>query len=166
MKKNLFLTFCFSFIPGAGQMYQQFMKRGLSIMLIFVGLVMLSILVNTPIFAVFIPVIVAYSFFDTYKIRNDIEKNIQIQDKYIWDGLKLSNDKKDSNKNIKKYIGIILIIFGIYMIFNNFLVDILNSIDNSYINEVIKTIDRYFTTILVSVISIFIGIKFILKKGE
>ena len=30
MKKNGFLTFCFAFIPGAGQMYQGYMKRGLS----------------------------------------------------------------------------------------------------------------------------------------
>lgn len=30
MYKNGFLTLCFSFIPGAGQMYQGYMKRGLT----------------------------------------------------------------------------------------------------------------------------------------
>ena len=33
MLKNGFLTFCCAFIPGAGQMYQGYMKRGLSLML-------------------------------------------------------------------------------------------------------------------------------------
>ena len=55
MKKNLFLTFCFSFIPGAGQMYQAYMKRGLSIMIIFASFIALIAIVNTPIFSLFAP---------------------------------------------------------------------------------------------------------------
>ena len=31
MKKNGILTFLFAFVPGAGQMYQGYMKRGLSL---------------------------------------------------------------------------------------------------------------------------------------
>ena len=34
-KKNGFLAFCFSFIPGAAEMYMGFMKNGLSIMVSF-----------------------------------------------------------------------------------------------------------------------------------
>ena len=33
MLKNGFSTFCCAFIPGAGQMYQGYMKRGLSLIL-------------------------------------------------------------------------------------------------------------------------------------
>ena len=33
MKKNGILTLLFAFIPGAGQMYQGYMKRGLSLVL-------------------------------------------------------------------------------------------------------------------------------------
>ena len=35
MKKNNFLTFLFACIPGAGQMYYGYMRRGLSMILIF-----------------------------------------------------------------------------------------------------------------------------------
>ena len=38
-KKNGFLAFCFSFIPGAAEMYMGFMKNGLSIMVTFAVLV-------------------------------------------------------------------------------------------------------------------------------
>jgi len=37
MKKNGILTLLFAFIPGAGQMYQGYMKRGLSLMLMAAG---------------------------------------------------------------------------------------------------------------------------------
>ena len=44
MLKNGFLTFCCAFIPGAGQMYQGYMKRGLSLILTAccIGMVMLD----------------------------------------------------------------------------------------------------------------------------
>ena len=34
-KKGSFLTFCFSMLPGAGEMYLGFMKRGASLMTLF-----------------------------------------------------------------------------------------------------------------------------------
>lgn len=34
-KKSGFLTFCFSLMPGAGEMYMGFMKQGVSIMAFF-----------------------------------------------------------------------------------------------------------------------------------
>ena len=35
-KKSRFLTFCFSLLPGAGEMYMGFMRMGLSLMLLFI----------------------------------------------------------------------------------------------------------------------------------
>ena len=37
MMKNGILTFLFAFCPGAGQMYQGYMKRGLSLITMFCG---------------------------------------------------------------------------------------------------------------------------------
>ena len=34
-KKNRFLTFCFSMLPGAAEMYMGFMKTGVSLMSLF-----------------------------------------------------------------------------------------------------------------------------------
>ena len=42
MKKNSFLTFCFAFIPGAGEMYLGMMKKGLAVMLLFWSLSMVA----------------------------------------------------------------------------------------------------------------------------
>lgn len=46
MLKNGFLTFCCAFIPGAGQMYQGYMKRGLSLILTACLIGMVSSLLN------------------------------------------------------------------------------------------------------------------------
>ena len=46
-KKSGFLTFLFSWIPGAGEMYMGFMKMGVSLMGLFWGIISLSVLTNT-----------------------------------------------------------------------------------------------------------------------
>ena len=45
MKKNGILTLLFAFIPGAGQMYQGYMKRGLSLVLMAAAICMASALI-------------------------------------------------------------------------------------------------------------------------
>ena len=44
MLKNGLLTLLFAFIPGAGQMYQGYMKRGLSLMLMCCAICVLAML--------------------------------------------------------------------------------------------------------------------------
>ena len=46
MKKNGILTFLFAFVPGAGQMYQGYMKRGLSLITLFFLCIMAGMLLE------------------------------------------------------------------------------------------------------------------------
>ena len=46
MKKNALLTFIFACIPGAGQMYYGYMKRGLSLITFFCLFIMAGTLVD------------------------------------------------------------------------------------------------------------------------
>ena len=39
-RKSGFLTFCLAFCPGAGQMYQGYMKRGTSLVVLFMLIIM------------------------------------------------------------------------------------------------------------------------------
>ena len=67
MKKNGILTLLFAFIPGAGQMYQGYMKRGLSLVLMAAAICMASALI--PRIVVVLLVVFMYSFFDTFNLR-------------------------------------------------------------------------------------------------
>jgi hypothetical protein len=164
MKKNLFLTFCFSFIPGAGQMYQEYMKRGISIMLIFGVCTALSAIVGTPLFAIPLPIIYAYSFFDTYNIRNKIERNIKEEDEYIWNnkGISLFKDINLSKRNT--ILGIILLLVGIYLLFNNVVGDLAMHYNIDWLNVLVTRILRYLPAIIISAISIAIGVKLLFNK--
>ena len=68
-RKSGFLTFCFACLPGAGEMYLGYMKRGLSVMIAFWGLIFVASLLNMGILGILAPIIWAYSFFDTFNLR-------------------------------------------------------------------------------------------------
>lgn len=70
MKKNVFLTFCFACIPGTGAMYLGYMKRGLSQLVLFCGVVTLVAMFYLEPLMFMLPVIFAYCFFDTWNLRN------------------------------------------------------------------------------------------------
>ena len=81
MLKNGFLTFCCAFIPGAGQMYQGYMKRGLSLILTACLIGMVSSLLN-PVMLLLV-VVWMYSFFDTFNLRAQIIADTAPEDDYL-----------------------------------------------------------------------------------
>ena len=81
MKKNGILTLLFAFIPGAGQMYQGYMKRGLSLMLMAAAISMAAMLIPPIAFALL--VVFMYSFFDTFNLRAQISMGTAPEDDYL-----------------------------------------------------------------------------------
>ena len=81
MLKNGLLTLLFAFIPGAGQMYQGYMKRGLSLMLMCCAICVLAVLFS-PI-AFFLLLVFMYSFFDTLNLRAQIALGNAPADDYL-----------------------------------------------------------------------------------
>lgn len=157
MKKSLFLTFCFSFIPGAGQMYQNYMKRGLSLMCLAGILLILAVMTGTVIFIIPFLVVMAYSFFDTYNIRNAIGTQEQVEDDYLLKGFNL--DKIKNNK----LLGIGVILIGGYILLNNILYGIARDTGIQILIDLIRTIRAYLPSIIVSAITIGAGIKMLSK---
>ena len=81
MKKNGILTLLFAFIPGAGQMYQGYMKRGLSLVLMAAAISMAAMLIPPIAFALL--VVFMYSFFDTFNLRAQISMGTAPEDDYL-----------------------------------------------------------------------------------
>lgn len=165
MKKNLFLTFCFSLVPGAGQMYQSYMKRGMSILILFSAFCAIFLTVSIPLFAIPLPVICIYSFFDTFNIRNYMDKEEKIKDKYIWDVVDLEDLKKSLNlPNTKKILGVVLIFAGIYILISNIFPQMLYDFDLDVIARYFYDLSSYITPIAIAFLSIVFGFKLISKK--
>jgi len=127
VKKSKFLTFILSFLPGTGHMYLGLINKGISIMIMFFGAIILS-MISTFILGIywlegFLPfaictLFIAYSLFDSLAAANDINsgrilKDVEMRNySYILNAL-------GTNKNIIGYIIISLGFIGILNIFSN-----------------------------------------------
>lgn len=116
-QKNRFWTFCFSLIPGAGEMYLGLYKQGISLMVSFIGIMALSVMLNLTPFALFAIVVWFYSFLHTHNLRAmPLEEYCNLEDDYIWSRVPLN--MKWTNKAMK-LTAILLIVLGIYLVWTN-----------------------------------------------
>ena len=126
MLKNGLLTLLFAFIPGAGQMYQGYMKRGLSLMLMCCVIGVLAMLF-API-ALFLMLVFMYSFFDTLNLRAQIALGNAPADDYL-----VHLDPKDKRLarlllDSHKLVGWALIAFGALIAYENIIMNLLNDV--------------------------------------
>lgn len=118
MKKNGFLVFCFAFVPGAGQMYQGYMKRGLSMAMLLAGAVVLTWLFSP--LGMLIPVVWMFSFFDTFNLHSRCLEGDPSTDDYM---LHLGEDQTLLRlvRGRSSLVGWLLVALGVYMLYVNFL---------------------------------------------
>ena len=126
MLKNGLLTLLFAFIPGAGQMYQGYMKRGLSLMLMCCAICVLAALFS-PI-AFFLLLVFMYSFFDTLNLRAQIALGNAPADDYL-----VHLDPKDKRLarlllDSHKLVGWALIAFGALIAYQSLIMNILGDL--------------------------------------
>lgn len=126
MKKNGILTLLFAFIPGAGQMYQGYMKRGLSLILMACAICLVAMLFS-PI-AFLLLVVFMYSFFDTFNLRAQISLGTAPEDDYL-----VHFDPKDKRlarmlMDSHKLVGWLLIAVGVLIAYENIIMNTLGDI--------------------------------------
>ena len=124
-KKNGFLTLVFACVPGAGQMYQGYMKRGLSLVSLFVLIVWLGTLINTLLF--FACIVYMYSFFDTLNLRAQLMEGTAPPDDYL---VHLGSDTQlyRALQSGHKLVGWALVAAGVYALYENFMRAIINEL--------------------------------------
>ena len=83
MKKNGILTLLFACIPGAGQMYQGYMKRGLSLITMFCLFIIVGSTTGLDALVVGCIVVYMYSFFDTLNLRAQLAAEKAPEDDYL-----------------------------------------------------------------------------------
>ena len=83
MKKNGILTLLFALIPGAGEMYQGYMKRGLSLITMFCLPAALGAMTRIEVLYIGLPIVYMYSFFDTFNLRAQIGMGTAPEDDYL-----------------------------------------------------------------------------------
>ena len=126
MKKNGILTFLFAFVPGAGQMYQGYMKRGLSLITMFCLCVMAGMLLEPLIMTALI--VWMYSFFDTFNLRAQFIAGTAPADDYL-----VHFNTKDARltlffRDSHKLLGWALIALGAMVAYQNIIMRVLGDV--------------------------------------
>ena len=124
---RLFITAC---IPGCGQMYQGYMKRGLSLLLALCAIFLLAVVLSLEELTIFFIPLWAFSFFDTYNIRARADGQQPTPDDSFLFGLNDMDTRKLAALCGKRHslLGWGLVILGGYALFDTFVGRILRVI--------------------------------------
>lgn len=152
-RRSKVLATLLSAFPGAGQMYLGLQKRGLQLMILFIGSFYIIDVLRLSVFLFILPVIWFYSFFD----------GLQQTSRYgvlPLDDIPLIKGRG----NQEHWLGITLLLFGIYYIVMNLLVP---TLDMWYPDlRISYRIHEYLRPALVSLILIGGGIKLLSRKNR
>ena len=164
MKKNALLTFIFACIPGAGQMYYGYMRRGLSLVTLFcvapgIGVIIPPILLATPI-------IWMYAFFDTYDLIRYLVSGNPKPDDFIWgDRIDLGRFKTFTPRG-NRIIGWVLVACGVWVLFDSWVAPILHDVFITLgIEYLYYNLVGQLPTIIVAGLLIYFGIRLLGRSG-
>lgn len=126
MKKNGILTFLFAFVPGAGQMYQGYMKRGLSLITLLFLCIMAGMLLEPLVLTALI--VWMYSFFDTFNLRAQFIAGTAPADDYL-----VHFNTKDARltlffRDSHKLVGWALIALGAMVAYQNIIMRVFGDV--------------------------------------
>lgn len=165
-KKSKFLTFMFSFLPGAGHMYMGFMKMGISLMSLFFFLIFFSSWLDIGPLLFILPILWFYSFFDCInKSCSTDEEFLLLEDTYLFSLDRMVKIDKDIFKKRRLFAGILILLLGVYLVWNNTMNFLSRYISNeSY--EAINNVTRHAPQLIIGIAIIFVGAKLILGKKK
>ena len=160
--KNGFLLFIASCLSGCGQMYQGYMKRGVSLLLAFALVFFISSNFFLGALVLFLPVIWLYAFFDSYSLRAQLAAGTAPEDGFLF-GLS-DMDSQRLNALLKKrhsLIGWVLVAVGAYMLYD-MLMGQLSGLFFGWFGEWLYSLLRYgVPRLVITVLVILLGAWFL-----
>lgn len=164
-RKNAFIRFIFSLIPGAGEMYMGFMKQGITLMSLFAGVIFLAVYLNSPIFVFALPVIWFYGFFHVHNVAGLSDEEFYAQeDSLLFDWNILGKLEQKKGRRILAWV---LILLGASILWNfmtgmvYYFLDMFN-ISHYFWSEIMRTVPQ----VVFAVLLIYAGVQLIKGKKK
>ena len=157
-KRNGFLTFCFSCIPGAGQMFLGFMRRGVSLMALFFADVFITNYFRISLFGFVLPVIWFYAFFDAMnKNALTAEELNMLPDHFLW----MEDDELQwlSARQSRMIFAVVLIVAGVYSVLKmvwDMLEDLFERMPEWLYDSIFYDLPRVVFSLIIIVIGIYL----------
>lgn len=158
-KKSRSIATFLSIFPGAGHLYLGMQRRGIQLMAAFLFSIYILDVLRLGIFLFLVPIIWFYSFFDGLQKASKYGKE-EMDDKPVISYL----------INHQKWVGIGLLLLGLYYLISNILLPGLSPIISRYFDINFQYwFNQYFQTVIVCILLIGGGIKLILgnkRQGD
>lgn len=145
-KRSKILVTLLSAFPGAGHMYLGLQKRGLQLMVLFLGSIYILDILRLSLFLFLIPVIWFYSFFDGLQQASRYGKE-PLVDRPLVEGI-------DNHRGL---VGIALLLLGLYYLGTQFIIPVLDTRFPEF--QLDYRFRTYIQTIIVSLLFIGGGLK-------
>lgn len=164
-RKNAVIRFIFSLIPGAGEMYMGFMKQGITLMTLFMGVIFLAIYLNTPIFVFALPVIWFYGFFHVHNLAGLSDEEFYAQEDSLFFDWNIFGQLEQRKE--RKILAWMLILLGASVLWNfatdlvYALLDVLN-IPPYLWGEIVRAVPQF----VFAVLMIYAGVQLIRGKKK
>lgn len=166
-KKNGFLTFLCSLIPGAGEMYLGFMKEGLSIMLLAFGIFLISSWLWMNWLTAGLVILWFYSFFNVHnKVSLPDEEFYTLEDDYLFHLDRIFLNGNLGQRQIRIF-GWILVALGITSIWRPSIRNLLNLLRTCISPDFADVVGNYLYSIprfVIAAVLIVCGTRLIMKK--
>lgn len=164
-KKNKFLTFCFSLMPGAGEMYMGFMRMGVSLMILFFLSIMIPVSLRLDALSISGVVVWFYGFFHANHLASLADEEFdKVKDEYLL-GLDTLAGGRDFVSKYHKWVAAVLIAAGIILLWNT-AADMVYRFLPDFVYTTMRIIGSYAPRLLTAVIIIFAGVKMISGRKE
>jgi hypothetical protein len=153
-------------MPGAGQMYMGFMKRGLSLMAGFFLTIFLTYWLELNLFAFAIVIVWFYAFFDTFNLRAlPDDEFYSTEDQFLlFPGLGKESAKLFQGK-YRLFFALALIFVGVVILWKN-VIELFEALLPQAIIEIVEGFGHYFPQLLVGLAIVALGIHLILGKKK
>lgn len=152
-KKSKAIATFLSIFPGAGHLYLGLQRRGIQLMAAFLFSIYILDVLRLGIFLFLIPIIWFYSFFDGMQKASKYKEDEPLEDTPIIAYL----------MNHQKWIGIGLLLLGLYYMFSSIIIPAFAPMLREMINiDIHYWFDRYFQTAIVCILLIGGGLKLLL----
>lgn len=163
MKKNDFLTFLFSFMPGCGHMYLGAMKKGTTLLTSFWAVIFVASWLNLGFLFFLLPVLWFYSFFDAMNLRLCHYEYIRQVDNQFGRQLSqlLVGEWKPQMRRRHVLVGTGCILLGLYLTLANVISPYLYEFP---LPEWVYGTIRRLPTLVLAIVIIVLGIRLIRKK--
>ena len=156
-QKSRLFVFCTSLIPGAGEMYLGKSKRGVSMMLLFFGIIILSFVLSAEALLMMLPIPWFYSFFYVHNLnRMPREEFLRVEDKSIFPFV--VEEGEAFWQGYANVLAILIVLVGAMGIWN-ILIDILGYFTPDGYSHLLWTISRVVPQALFSIVLIYFGIR-------